>query len=393
MIKRRYSATGRISDTTRAYQLESVRNQQPPRRYELGDRVTYFQYRSPKRKGVILPDGWKLPTAYAQFIAEVTLPGEPTYYYRAPVGALPSLRRWTYYNHSVGTLFKWNQLSDINGHVVKDDGMRSRAGIEATQKLSQGDFNLGVALAESKQTFNFVVDNAIKLANVYRAARRGRWSKAGRILGFKNWTDSKGTSNKWLEYQYGLMPLISDIYGATEVLRDGFKSKNHTLKAVRVIKQSFPSPTRSNFTSSGSCELSVRCSIHARIRNADLATAASLGLTNPALIAWELVPFSFVIDWVLPVGDLLEASSAIHGLDFVSGSYSWQAKLDLDWTSTTLKLQSGEPYQFKEKQFAFERVPITKWPLEAPKYLKNPFSTTKAVTAIALVRQLAGRRQ
>lgn len=42
-----------------------------------------------------------------------------------------------------------------------------------------------------------------------------------------------------------------------------------------------------------------------------------LGLMDPELVAWELVPFSFVIDWFAPVGSWLEArafASSLKGL-------------------------------------------------------------------------------
>jgi hypothetical protein len=36
------------------------------------------------------------------------------------------------------------------------------------------------------------------------------------------------------------------------------------------------------------------------------ATLASLGLNNPAKIAWNALPFSFMVDWIAPVGTFLE---------------------------------------------------------------------------------------
>lgn len=49
---------------------------------------------------------------------------------------------------------------------------------------------------------------------------------------------------------------------------------------------------------------------------------AALGLTNPASVAWELVPFSFVVDWFAPVGDWLNALDATLGYSFLSGTRS-----------------------------------------------------------------------
>lgn len=50
------------------------------------------------------------------------------------------------------------------------------------------------------------------------------------------------------------------------------------------------------------------------------AVAANTGISNPALLAWELLPWSFVIDWFIPVGDYLESLSAFDGFTFSGGS-------------------------------------------------------------------------
>lgn len=41
-----------------------------------------------------------------------------------------------------------------------------------------------------------------------------------------------------------------------------------------------------------------------------------LGFTNPAAVLWEATPFSFVVDWFLPIGDYLKTldGSTLNGL-------------------------------------------------------------------------------
>lgn len=54
-------------------------------------------------------------------------------------------------------------------------------------------------------------------------------------------------------------------------------------------------------------------------QNAALASLSKLGLANPAEVVWELVPFSFVLDWFLPVGDWLSTLDAAVGYEFLDG--------------------------------------------------------------------------
>lgn len=54
-----------------------------------------------------------------------------------------------------------------------------------------------------------------------------------------------------------------------------------------------------------------------------------LGLTNPVEVVWELVPYSFVVDWFLDVGGWVSSLSAAVGVTFVEGSQTLMQKTDL----------------------------------------------------------------
>jgi hypothetical protein len=48
--------------------------------------------------------------------------------------------------------------------------------------------------------------------------------------------------------------------------------------------------------------------------------AALVGLTDPASLIWEKLPYSFVADWILPVGDYLSASALSRA---IQGTYTY----------------------------------------------------------------------
>jgi hypothetical protein len=58
-------------------------------------------------------------------------------------------------------------------------------------------------------------------------------------------------------------------------------------------------------------KLRVTCTMTAELE--------TLGLLNPLSLAWELLPYSFVIDWFLPIGDYLAATTASAGMTWVNG--------------------------------------------------------------------------
>jgi hypothetical protein len=61
--------------------------------------------------------------------------------------------------------------------------------------------------------------------------------------------------------------------------------------------------------------------------NTALQTAVSLGLTNPVSLAWELLPFSFVVDWAWPLGDYFSQFDALAGVEVKGYSMSNLTKI------------------------------------------------------------------
>jgi len=139
-------------------------------------------------------------------------------------------------------------------------------------------------------------------------------------------------------------------------------------------------------------ELSVKTIIHATVNGPELASLKQFGLANPLSIAWELVPWSFVVDWVLPVGEFLDACTATFGLTFKDGCRVETAKCTASLPSvggSANWLKIYEPYLVVGKvsidSFDLSRVKLTAFP-SATIYGKSSLSDTKVVTAAALWR-------
>jgi hypothetical protein len=50
-----------------------------------------------------------------------------------------------------------------------------------------------------------------------------------------------------------------------------------------------------------------------QVTNPNMFLANQLGFLNPALVAWELVPFSFVVDWFVNVGAVISSMTDFMG--------------------------------------------------------------------------------
>lgn len=212
--------------------------------------------------------------------------------------------------------------------------------IQLLGELHEHDINLAVAYAERTATANLVKDTAGKLLRGARALKKGNFSEAARHLGLPRsglrkdhkgkWRRTNFTrdafSQKWLEFSYGWVPLYNDMYGSLVAADKALAKKPSRL--IPVSKQAHYSETinTSELTNVGSYPIEVplngkihvkqvmKIACNVKIDNPALATVQSVGLTNPALVAWELVPFSFVVDWVIPIGNWLTALAPLVGI-------------------------------------------------------------------------------
>lgn len=205
--------------------------------------------------------------------------------------------------------------------------IRNRALVKARNALKDTQVNLGVAFGERKATARLIGDTAFRLARSYRAIRRGEIRKAMDTLGISSKRGEPRGGNapqKWLELQYGWKPLLSDVYGTCNALSKRDKSDWRVTaegKSKDVVTR-----FKNTFDGFGVITAVSRQSCFARIdalpKNEATISLASLGITNPLLIGWELVPFSFVVDWFIPVGSWIEQLDALLGYEDFSYSSS-----------------------------------------------------------------------
>lgn len=183
-------------------------------------------------------------------------------------------------------------------------------------KILGSDFNLGVFLAESNQSLQMIAQSATKLARAYGRAKKGNFRGAFDVLysGVKNAPSTrKGLANNWLELQYGWKPLLNDIDdGARFLAHQQYAAAE---RSFRVSRQKDIGPPASSSPSLYSVDGYgyTRKSIIARVRKVDLPKLS--GLTDVRSILWEKVPYSFIVDWVIPIGNYLATLNTVSALD------------------------------------------------------------------------------
>lgn len=270
--------------------------------------------------------------------------------------------------------------------------MQNRAITECLLKLQDSKVNLGENTATAKQTLGMITDTAINLFTGLKAIKHGDLGALKRLWG----QPSRDAANLWLAYIYGWKPLMSDIYGGWELL-NSLAPKAQLLHARRRISEDL-SIGESRVYSGGngiyhksiekSANCTVTCHLTAIVASETTYNSSRAGLINPLSVAWEIVPWSFVIDWCIPVGNVIQGFDAFAGLDFVGGYVSQLGEgsysVEEDYSESGWK---GSPATGYGKKRCYERAAFSSAPF--PRfYTKNPISSTHAATATALLRSL-----
>jgi hypothetical protein len=280
--------------------------------------------------------------------------------------------------------------------------------------------NLAQAFGERKQTASLLATTANRLVRAARALRRGRLDSFVEALSIKKeramkgWhrvrrtPKSKRIASHWLEYQYGWKPLLQDAYGAAELLarhiRDdsdhhhAFGRGSHRTKSRTIINLNGIRDTHSDDSRT---DTHIWCRY--RLDSAARAVLGATGLNNPALLAWELLPFSFVVDWFIPIGNYVESLTAFDGFTFVDGGQVnlTERRYEHSRSGTSKKTYNHPVYTWQSEEFfggrwllQLNRTKLTSFPGASRPSFRNPIGGNpleRLVTAVSLLRVLFGK--
>jgi hypothetical protein len=154
--------------------------------------------------------------------------------------------------------------------------------------------------------------------------------------------------------------------------------------------QAILSPLKMNISEKLDGHARVTCDARVVVTDPSLAFSSEIGLTNPAGLAWELLPYSFVVDWFIPIGGWLNGLTDTIGLGlhYTSMTSTVNVKHTLDASVfSTSNAVSGSArstvlkgdYRQKERLTTLSSRPLPQ--------LKNPLNTYHALSGLALLRQ------
>lgn len=271
---------------------------------------------------------------------------------------------------------------------------------KAIQKLPRAmngsNFNLPLFLAEAKKTVRMVGSAAVDIAKVIQGGKTNRQ-----------------VHNLWLEYRYGWRLLIMDIHHALSALHDmrttGVRQR---VKVTATMESAFSSNNNELYADpmgqNARCRLLYNSEVKERLgltytmnyveSGMGLSTLEQFGITNPIALAWELIPYSFVADWFIPVSSYLSTLDVYLGKSFSFGTVS-------KWYERTTKNQGTyvgisepnrpsaypaggmQPGSSERKVRVYRRDVLNFFPSQSLPTINVSLNTSRMLDAVSLLGQ------
>lgn len=311
-----------------------------------------------------------------------------------------TLCEWDVINNDVSAPPGWTiDMSRINESSLKEDCIEKAKGLKADVLLN---------LVEANQIYPAINSLATCLP-----AMQKNWRQIRKVV--------RTASGTFLAWKFGVSPILSDIMNihryapklASDIKRHGDGDKNRTSSkadAIAVFAPNDSSSSGNGFTISKRTQYGrvsdspvVRYVLvtkpsrkyHTEFFNS-LDVAMSRFASSPASLAWELVPFSFVVDWFVDLRGALRALDNVVGHSpFEVVSFTRSLSYGLNTTSSIARyspcsgqvLQSHWCMQAEYKHYERSLVPMT---ASLPTW-KPHFGKSQAAISAALISQALSR--
>lgn len=226
------------------------------------------------------------------------------------------------------SLFRDEGRPPVELFLSKLDGLPQKGSLinTARAELHEGVYNLMLDVAEAQETASFITSTLRSILKHARTVmskeRRTRAAlqlkrKLGKLTPDDAAAATSSIAGHWMAFRYAVTPLVMSIQDAYKLI-----SKPHPrFTSARKREDEDYTEVIGGWTFTATIE--HRCFAKAAIE-VD-STYAGLGM-NPLHTLWEIAPWSFVIDWVLPIGDFLMGSSEPSWITDSASTYSHKCR-------------------------------------------------------------------
>lgn len=251
----------------------------------------------------------------------------------------PGDGEWCPYEHTyVGTRPSTDFLSLTNLPTLpsySSSTLIDQVVSKAWARIDVTDVQSLVMLAESKKTVASLASIFLRLIKIIKKIKRLD-AKA-----LANELSAKELSDRYMELRYALRPLMYDVKGASAALNTEASdvAKRITFRDMGTYHDddsstvTYPQSATNLYgtweydivrTTKWERDVVVRAGVLTELET--LNALNIWGMTQPVESLWELVPFSFIIDWFINVGSVISAWTPNYGLQALASWYTVETR-------------------------------------------------------------------
>lgn len=299
------------------------------------------------------------------------------------------------------------------GAVIPRTDLTARSIAEASllKQVRSSKLNAAVALAEGKETLSFLASTAVSISKAVNAIKVGKGKQFAKIVN-PRLTPTKRLSaaqirrfnsisaeRRWLEYNFAIMPLVDDAQGAAEAVADVWTPKLSlhfayasckTEEGIDFVGGTGTIQSGFKIRQTGIAKRRYSTCVWYVVYNEELQRLSQLGFTNPTATAYAAGRLTFVLDWLIPVGQFLEGWDAALGCGLKAAYQNNFLSAYVDWNLERVKpsdvvaaWQSASGY---ETYRGLVRRNTNVFPYPSL-WIRNPLSSWTVATSAALIKQ------
>lgn len=374
------------------------------------NRIFRFAAKRATTSGIVPGVGFK-PTPWYRGVMKVT--SERPYSYFVPQASNKHWYRKNWGDSSLAqavpntVIPEWDRLL---GNLNVGSDLVNQAKTKCMESIAQSKFDASEALAGAVQTAEMLARVIQVLILTIVDLRKGRVARAAKRLDVLTPKNPKDVADAWLQMQYGWRPLVSDAYAAVELLKSQLASGELLMKATGTQTAPLPDwrcfgnpPATSKIpfnVQNENSKVSARAECVYRISDPYAKAWAAVNFGNPLYLAWVATPFSFLVDWLIPVGDWLLGMSQANGCEFVSSWVTQRLQIKAWGTGPNVGV-TGSQYGLSKFHMNFlprtryevmviQRDVLVTWPRPELYINRSPFrSPTRLANALALATSMS----
>lgn len=184
---------------------------------------------------------------------------------------------------------------------------------DAYANIDTSSMLAGATVAEGRKTIDSMVDISWRAFRIFKAVKKLNF------IALRKEIRPRELANRYMEYRYAIRPVIIDArnliqatqrrLGYERKVYRGYASGSRTLSDTKKISVAWA--TSATWNRTYKYDLSVRAGV---LCDVDVSVVNVAGLDQPLETMWELLPFSFMVDWFANVGSTLAAHTPNAGV-------------------------------------------------------------------------------